>query len=249
MDRERFYGLMAGTGESDYEIYLNTRALLACQKDFHSFCNHDELQFQILHQAQELWMKLIGYTLLDIDERIQQEETQRVLSLFSRVHRIQRVMIDMFSLLDTMSPKEYQEIRVHLGNGSGRDSPGFRVLTQMGKPLWDSFTRCYLERHNLTVEKIYFTEYAHTDAYVVAEALAEFDQLFQMFRQRHLQHVQRSIGLGAMSLKGRPVKILEEGLRFRFFPQLWEIRNRMTDSWKETYGEVRESIRPESTGP
>ena len=34
MDREHFYRVMAGTGASDYEIYLNTRALLACQKDF-----------------------------------------------------------------------------------------------------------------------------------------------------------------------------------------------------------------------
>lgn len=242
MDREHFYRVMAGTGASDYEIYLNTRALLACQKDFKDLCNRDELQFQIVHQVQELWMKLIGYTLLDIDEFIQQEETHRVLTLFQRVHRIQRAMIDIFSLLDTMSPKEYQEIRVNLGNGSGRDSPGFHTLIHMGKHLWDSFARCYLERHSLTVEKVYFTAYAHTDAYVVAEALAEFDQLFQLFRQRHLQHVQRSIGLGATSLKGRPVRILEEGLHFRFFPQLWEIRNKMTDSWKEIHGAVRDSL-------
>jgi tryptophan 2,3-dioxygenase len=233
---------MNGPGRSDYEIYLNTRALFDCQKDFRELCNRDELQFQIVHQVQELWMKLIGHTLLDIDEFIQQENTHRVLTLFERVHRIQHAMIHIFSLLDTMSPKEYQEIRVHLGNGSGRDSPGFRALIQMGRPIWDSFSRWYLEKHGLTVEDIYFTGYAHTDAYMVAEALAEFDQLFQLFRQRHLQHVQRSIGLGATSLKGRPVTILEEGLRFRFFPQLWEIRDRMTDSWKEVYGEVRDSL-------
>ena len=215
MDRRHFYTKMLGEGDTDYEIYLNTRALLSCQSDFDDFCNGDELQFQIVHQMQELLMKLLAYTLLDIDEYVQAENTNRILTLFKRVFRLQEEMIHLFSLLDTMSPKEYQEIRVNLGNGSGRDSPGFHTLIHMGKHLWDSFARCYLERHSLTVEKVYFTAYAHTDAYVVVEALAEFDQLFQLFRQRHLQHVQRSIGLGATSLKGRPVRILEEGLHFR----------------------------------
>jgi tryptophan 2,3-dioxygenase len=40
--------------------------LFACQKPFGEFCNKDELQFQVVHQVEELWMKLIAYTLLDI---------------------------------------------------------------------------------------------------------------------------------------------------------------------------------------
>ncbi|MGB9403524.1 MAG: hypothetical protein WCA98_08290, partial [Candidatus Acidiferrales bacterium] len=65
MDREHFYATMNGEGTLDYELYLNTKSLLACQKDFKDLCNADELQFQIVHQVEELWMKLIGYTLLD----------------------------------------------------------------------------------------------------------------------------------------------------------------------------------------
>ncbi len=34
MDRECFNSIMGGGGKLDYEIYLNTKALLACQKDF-----------------------------------------------------------------------------------------------------------------------------------------------------------------------------------------------------------------------
>ena len=48
MDREFFYSIMNGEGTLDYEIYLNTRALLSCQKGFHDLCNGDELQFQIV---------------------------------------------------------------------------------------------------------------------------------------------------------------------------------------------------------
>src|SRR5450755_4250368 len=118
MNREQFYAIMNGEGTLDYELYLNTRALLSCQTKFDELCNADELQFQIVHQVEELWMKLIAYTLLDIDEYLQQENTNRVVTLFRRVHTIQRLMIQQIALLEIMSPKEYQVIRQKLGNGS-----------------------------------------------------------------------------------------------------------------------------------
>src|SRR5437016_146495 len=127
---------MNADGTSDYEIYLKTQTLMSCQKDFREVCNGDELQFQIVHQSLELWMKLIAATLLDIDEFIQRENTNRVLTLFNRVHRIQAMMLDHLSILETMSPKEYQEIRLHLGRGSGAESPGFRTLLKMHAYLW-----------------------------------------------------------------------------------------------------------------
>ncbi len=242
MDRAQFYSIMNGEGTLDYELYLNTKQLLSCQKDFTEFCNGDELQFQIVHQVEELWMKLIGYTLLDIDDYLQQENTNRVLTLFRRVHLAQRLMIEPMGLLETMSPKEYQEIRLRLGNGSGQESPGMRTLLRMHQPLWTSFKTHYLDKHSLTVEKIYSSEYSHSDAYVVAEALAEFDELFQKFRYHHLQLIHRTIGLGAKSLKGRAVALLEEGLCTQFFPELWQIRNKMTDEWGAQYGVVREPL-------
>ena len=60
MNREAIYADMAGGKNLDYETYLNTSDLLACQKPFDKFCNKDELQFQIVHQVEELWMKLIA---------------------------------------------------------------------------------------------------------------------------------------------------------------------------------------------
>jgi len=128
VNREHFYALMAGEGTLDYELYLHTKTLLSCQSNFETLCNRDELQFQIVHQIEELWMKLIAYTLLDIDEYLQQENTNRVITLFRRVHLAQRLMNEQLALLETMSPKEYQEIRKRLGNGSGHESPGFRLL-------------------------------------------------------------------------------------------------------------------------
>jgi tryptophan 2,3-dioxygenase len=242
VDREQFYATMNGEGTLDYELYLNTKALLSCQKDFAALCNRDELQFQIVHQVEELWMKLIGYTLLDVDDFLHQEQTNRVVTLFRRVHIALRLMIEQLALLETMSPKEYQEIRVQLGNGSGQESPGFRNILKMPAQLWQSFQTYYLDRHGLTIEKIYNSEYSHSDAYVVAESLAEFDELFQRFRYCHVQLIHRTIGLGSKSLKGRSVDRLIEGQRTTFFPELWEIRNQMTDAWGSQYGVVRESL-------
>lgn len=187
-------------------------------------------------------MKLMIYTLLAVDEHLQAEQTNQVLTLMKRVHKIQEAMIEELAVLETMSPKSYQEIRVHLGNGSGQESPGFRTLLRMPGHLWESFQTHYLAKHGRTVEQIYASGYCHDDAYMVAEALAEFDELFQRFRYHHLQVIQRTIGLGAMSLKGRSVKILENGLQMRFFPELWTIRDEMTNLWSGSYGAVREAL-------
>jgi tryptophan 2,3-dioxygenase len=242
VNREQFYTMMGGEGTLDYELYLNTKTLLSCQSPYHELCNRDELQFQIVHQVEELWMKLIAYTLLDIDDYLQQENTNRVLTLFRRVHTAQRLMIQQIGLLEIMSPKEYQDIRKRLGNGSGQESPGFRVLLKMYQPIWNSFQQNYLDKHGLSLEKIYDSQYSHGDAYVVAEALAEFDELFQKFRYEHMQLIHRTIGFGSKSLKGRPVEILEDGMRHKFFPGLWEIRGEMTDRWGAVYGEKRDPL-------
>jgi tryptophan 2,3-dioxygenase len=187
-------------------------------------------------------MKLIAWTLLDIDEYIQARNTPRVLTLFTRVYRCQQLMIDHLAVLETMSPKEYQEIRLQLGNGSGQESPGFRTLLQMFRPLWQSYLAAYLDGGARTIEHVYNSGYVHDEAYMVAEALAEYDELFQKFRYHHIQLIHRSIGLVAKSLKGRSVDLLEEGMRTKFFPELWEIRHKMTDMWGGEYGVVRESI-------
>src|ERR1700754_547242 len=90
MDREHFLREMQGGGTLDYEIYLNPRALLACQKPFDQFCNRDELQFQTVHQVEELWMKLIAYTLLDVDDYLDEQHSHRVVTLLGRCHRTLR---------------------------------------------------------------------------------------------------------------------------------------------------------------
>jgi tryptophan 2,3-dioxygenase len=116
------------------------------------------------------------------------------------------------------------------------------VLLQMLPNIWRTFERVYLQGRGLTVEAIYDSKYSHDDAYAAAEALMELDEQFQKFRWNHILLIHRSIGLGAASLKGRSVDLLQTGAKHRFFPQLWEVRSKMTDAWGGTYGKVRDSI-------
>lgn len=242
MKREDYHRLIEDPIMLDYGVYLKADQLLTCQKPLADMCNADELQFQIVHQVEELWMKLMAYTLVDVMEYIKSKDTNRVITLLSRVHRIQRMMIDQLMVLETMSPKEYQEIRLQLGNGSGQESPGFQLLLKIPAGLWDAFMSAYLEPDGRTISDIYDEEYRHDDAYVVAENLLEFDELFQKFRWMHIFLIHRSIGLGSKSLKGRSVDILQNGAQHRFFPELWNIRSEMTDRWGGEYGIVREAI-------
>ena len=131
MLEEGYYDTLEGQGHYDYEIYLNTKTLFSAQKRHHQLCNHDELMFQIVHQVEELWMKLIGYTVVDIVQNIEKKNTLKVTYFFKRVHAIQRLMINQMDLLDIMSPHDYQQIRLVLGNGSGIESPGFRNIKKM----------------------------------------------------------------------------------------------------------------------
>ncbi len=246
MDKKYYLEILRGAGKLDYEIYLNTEQLLACQKEADELCNRDELMFMIVHQIEELWMKLMATTLLEINDEMLARHSYKVLTLFRRVEMCQEMMTQQLRLLETMSPKDYQEIRLLLGNGSGQESPGFRVLLKMPADIWATFTAIYLESGAKTLEQVYDSEYDHGDAYMVAEALAEFDEQFQKFRHAHMQLIYRSIGVNANSLKGRPVEILRTGMRQKFFPDLWQIRADMTDKWGRTYGKTREKLDPKT---
>ena len=72
---------------------MQTAALLGYQKSLDELCNPEELQFQIVHPGEELWMKLLAYTLLDIDEHLFERAPHRAVMLFGRCHRLLRLLL------------------------------------------------------------------------------------------------------------------------------------------------------------
>ncbi len=65
----------------------------------------------------------------------------------------------------------------------------------------------------------------------LCEGLVDYDQLLQTWRYRHLLLVYRIIGTGTPSLKGKHSDLLQHGMKQRFFPKLWDIRDEVFGEW------------------
>jgi tryptophan 2,3-dioxygenase len=217
---------------SDYEKYIRTEELLALQKT--QLSCHDELQFQIVHQVAELWMKLVEHELLHAASLMREGQPTSAVRSLHRVKGIMLLLHEQLSLLDTMAPKDYMTIRNALGRGSGQESPGFKRLLQLPDEVWPAFEHL-VRAHDTTLRAIYESPDAQPDLFVVAEALLDFDQNLQGWRQRHLMLVYRQIGAGTPSLKGKPSELLAEGMKHRFFPKLWEVRDELFAEWTKTH--------------
>src|SRR5689334_5781820 len=96
---------------TDYEKYIRTEELLALQKPPDVLSCHDELQFQIVHQVAELWMKLTEHELLSAAAFLAAGQVPHALRMLGRVRLIQGLLQDQLALLDTMAPKDYMTIR------------------------------------------------------------------------------------------------------------------------------------------
>ena len=109
---------------TDYEKYIRTEELLALQKEPADLTTHDEMQFQIVHQVAELWMKLIDFELKRVVVLLDEDRLAMATLQLVRVGRAQKLPVNQMDLLDTMSPKDYMPIRTGPGSGGGQAPPG-----------------------------------------------------------------------------------------------------------------------------
>jgi tryptophan 2,3-dioxygenase len=219
---------------TDYETYIRTEELLALQKPAADLSCHDELQFQVVHQVAELWMKLVEHELRHLVARLGADELSQAIATLRRIGRIQRLLLAQTDLLDTMSPRTYMTVRAGLGRGSGQESPGFKTMLRLPHELVWPAVEAFLARRGATLRAIYEAPDAHPDLMQLCEGLVDYDQLLQSWRQRHLMLVYRIIGTGTPSLKGKPSELLAHGLKTRFFPALWDVRDELFAEWTKS---------------
>ncbi len=213
--------------QSVYERYLRTDELLSLQKPEEQLTQHDELQFQIVHQVFELWWKEAAFELRSIRMFLQQHNLVQALHLLRRVIRIQYLMLENLRMLDTMSPWDFHSFRKVLADGAGTDSPGFHALMSISPRLWDDF-QALLTHERVTLEVVYMHGERYPLLLALAEELTNYDEVFQLFRTQHLKLAQRMIGPNAVGTGGTPMALLERTLKDVFYPELWEVRNRLT---------------------
>lgn len=220
---------------SDYEKYIRTEELLALQKPREACANDEELFFQIMHQAAELWMKQMLFDIRRILALMDKDDAFQSATLFERVNGILALMARQIELTETMAPADYNVIRVtSLGRGSGQESPGFNRLLAIPPDMWKSFKGLF-ERRKVDMMDVERKPHEHAELFRLMQRMMDFDELFLKWRYTHLRLADRMIGLRVKSLKGVPATALKQGTDEHLFPELFELIPRLTDEYKPTY--------------
>ena len=116
-----------GDSKLSYGEYLKVPELLELQNCL-SPESHDELQFIVVHQAYELWFKLILFELDSIVKAMQDGNAKYAVWLFQRVIAIERLLNQQIHILETMSPVDFLRFRGKLNPASGFQSIQFREI-------------------------------------------------------------------------------------------------------------------------
>jgi tryptophan 2,3-dioxygenase len=219
--------VLDGEGGSDYERYLRTGELLALQKTEAEWVHRDELLFQTVHQASELWLKLATTEGEQAAELIGSGDITGANRLLRRGIDCLKLVVQALDMLEHISPWEYQEVRKVLGHGSGFDSPGFRAVQRVTPPLGAAFDHA-LAGTGLSLVDLYINGRDHESLYQLAECLIEWDERVVVWRSRHFVVVERIIGGSVVGTQGTPVEVLGKLIHKRFFPEMWAARNELT---------------------
>ena len=115
-------------GGTDYATYLLIDDLLELQRPITPGA-HDELLFIVVHQAYELWFKLILHELARGRATSSRRPAARgAPPRLRRVVAIERLLLDQLDVLETMGPEGFLEFRDPLAPASGFQSRQFREI-------------------------------------------------------------------------------------------------------------------------
>ena len=205
-----------------------------------------------MHQASELWFKLILHELCALVARFEESDTLGAVGSVKRVNALVRIVTAQLNALETLPPQRFAQFRGYLGTSSGSQSQQFRaieamsglrdehflqVLSEHGEipeivkqalerpPLQDLFNTL-LKTHGVTLEEIYRDEHQRP-LQMLAEGLLEYEQGFAMWRFLHVQLVERIIGPATGGTGGTlGSRYLQKTVSQRFFPDLWAVRSK-----------------------
>jgi tryptophan 2,3-dioxygenase len=119
-----------------YSDYLRLEELLAQQvreSERIGAPAHDEMLFIIVHQAYELWFKLILHELDRIQQDfgadvVEDDRLGRVVHGLSRINEIVALLVHQLDVLETMTPLDFLDFRDLLAPASGFQSVQFRLI-------------------------------------------------------------------------------------------------------------------------
>ena len=269
-------------GQLTYSSYLKVPELLELQRPQSLPPHHDELLFILVHQTYELWFKELLHDLDAVVANLRKageaphshDQVYEAARLLRRCTEITRVLVEQFTILETMLPTHFLAFRGLLEPASGFQSEQFReieflcglkdekmlryhrptpeayaslkrrleepslhdvffgALQAMGKlaPASEGATeKERFEARARAVHELYKDEHHHRDWIDVCERLTEFDELVVSWRLRHIQLVERIIGIRMGTGGSAGASYLKLTLDKKFFPELWEARTLLTE--------------------
>lgn len=117
-----------GKAPLSYNKYLKVEQLIELQERLALPEKHDELLFIIIHQTYELWFKQILHELDATIEYIKERRIMRAIRNLRRVCEIEKVLVQQFKILETMTPHDFLLFRDELKPASGFQSTQFREI-------------------------------------------------------------------------------------------------------------------------
>lgn len=117
-----------GAGSLDYQVYLKVPELLSLQQPRSKPAHHDEMLFIVIHQAYELWFKLLIHEVENTIRYLNEDNIARARHFSARIVDVMKLLIRQIHLLETMQPVEFLAFRDHLKPASGFQSLQFREL-------------------------------------------------------------------------------------------------------------------------
>ncbi len=123
-------------GQLTYSSYLKVPELLSLQHPQSKPPHHDELLFILVHQTYELWFKELLHDLDAVVANLQmagavqhsRDEVYEAARLLRRCTEIMRVLVEQFTILETMLPTHFLAFRGLLEPASGFQSEQFREI-------------------------------------------------------------------------------------------------------------------------
>jgi len=234
-----------------YASYLQLPELLSLQAGRSNA--HDELLFIVVHQAYELWFKVLLHELEAVRSSLDADDLPEARHFLRRVKVIEQLLIEQVEVLETMRPPDFLDFRSELAPASGFQSVQFREIeflsglkdrgylklvesaeeravleARLNAPtLWDAYQELLARRGIRGAADVYADQDRHRDLFEVSEGLLDHDEGFREWRSRHILMVERQIGNKPGTGGSTGVAYLQSTLDKRFFPELWEVRSQL----------------------
>ena len=175
-----------------YNKYLRVSELIGLQDCLSDPEHHDELLFITIHQAYELWFKVIlheidaAIQLMNADGAVAAERTLR------RVVEIEKLLVNQIHILETMTPISFLGFREQLNPASGFQSMQFREI-EFSSGLKDQSILHEFRNDNFAYERLRAR----------FESLTLADAFYQLLRRRGLNAPANDESLGQEENKKR----------------------------------------------